>query len=106
LTTVAAFDDRAHTDQPWSPVLGGRAATSSAEFAAIRIQLIELLPGGDPDTIQGLRSLNVKQVNRNRLDTADEGAIRRRFRAGQPTCCVDRFPNGGVETENCPPGTP
>jgi hypothetical protein len=102
LRTAGAFSDGAHSNAPWQPTLNGRAGGSSSNLAGIRIELFELMPGGDPDTIQGALSLNVRQPNPNRMNTADEAAVTRRRGANGP-CCFDR-PGTGVVEDACPTG--
>lgn len=87
--------------------LGGAAGAAAGAGGFIRLHLFELQPGGDPDTIQGLRSLNVQNVNRNLLDTANEAAANRRLThtpTGAPlppppaagNCCHDNHPPRGA----------
>ena len=87
----------------FNATLGGAAAAAAGAGGFIRLHLYELQPGGDPDTIQGLRSLNVQNVNRNLLGTANEAAANKRMThdaAGNPlpaapapgNCCHDNHP--------------
>jgi hypothetical protein len=76
--------------------LGGADGAASSANGFIRLQLIELHPGGDPDTLQGLANLNVSASNRNLLGTPDERAMQVRLTHnpdGTPRtdhrCCVD-----------------
>jgi len=104
LHTAGAFTNGALANAPWNPTLNGRAGGATSNLAGIRIQLLELLPGGDPDTIQGVFSLNVKQTNTKNLGTRDEAAVTRRL-APHGQCCVDPFPAaGGAQTVTCVPG--
>jgi hypothetical protein len=108
LTSAGAFSDGAddkHTK--WNPALGGRAGKNDSSLAGVRIQLIELRPGGDPDTTQGLATLNVRQTDRTKLDTADEAAgVRRRPAGPASPCCFDAFPSGGITEAACPANVP
>jgi hypothetical protein len=52
--------------------LGGKGGNAASSNGFIRLHIIELHPGKDPDTRQGLRDLNVHTGNRNLLGTPDE----------------------------------
>jgi hypothetical protein len=58
---------------------GGAAGSAAGGTGFIRLHLFEVQPGGDPDTLQGLRKLNVRRSNDNLLHTADERAPRTRL---------------------------
>ena len=70
---------------------GGVAGAAAGAGGFIRLHLIELHPGQDPDTQQGLRNLNIRNINRNLLGTASERAADRR---------LTRNPNGTPRTDN------
>ena len=53
-----------------SPKLHGKAGTADAEKGYIRLHLIELHPGKDPDTLQGLADLNVHHAICNPIERA------------------------------------
>jgi hypothetical protein len=48
------------TNIPYTPHLGGTATNVAGSDGFIQLHLFEAQPGGDPDTVQGLRSLNVQ----------------------------------------------
>jgi hypothetical protein len=95
----------------FEPSLNGIAASVDANIGFIRIHLIELQPGDDPDTIRGQRNLNVRELNRNLLDTPNEAAIRKRLThnpdgslvAPPAPCenCSDNHPAGDANRVNC-----
>jgi hypothetical protein len=83
--------------------LGGAAGAAAGGTGFIRLHLFELQPGGDPDTVQGLRSLNVQNAHRNLLGNANEAASSRRMThtpvgvalpapPAPGTCCQDNHP--------------
>ena len=85
--------------QNFTAQLGGAAGAAAGGNGFIRLHLFELDPGGDPDTVQGLRSLNVQNVNRNLLGTPNEAAANAPIThnpAGAPlkpgNCCHDNYP--------------
>ena len=97
----------------YRPQLGGAAGAAAGAGGFIRLHLFELQPGGDPDTVQGLRSLNVQNVNRNMLGTAGEAAANNRIThtpAGVPlpappaagNCCHDNHPPQGANPTTVP----
>ncbi|MGJ3245288.1 MAG: hypothetical protein ACFE0I_04345 [Elainellaceae cyanobacterium] len=71
--------------------LGGAAGAAAGNNGFIRLHLFELHPGQDPDTLQGLRSLNIRNRNLNLLGTASERAANRR---------LDRNPDGTPRNDN------
>lgn len=79
------------TNRDFDAQLGGAGGNAAGTTGFIRLHLIELHPGKDPDTLQGLRDLNISSINRNLIDTANERA------ANTP---LNRNPNGTVR----PPG--
>jgi hypothetical protein len=108
LSSAGAFstgaDDNHNT---FNPALGGRAGRNDSSLAGVRIQLMELRPGGDPDTTQGLATLNVRQTDRTKLNTTDEAAKTRRRPAGPGSpCCFDAFPPGTITEAACPANVP
>lgn len=94
-------------DPLWKARLGGAAGSASDPRGFLRLHLIELHPGRDPDTLQGLADLNVQTVNRNLLGVPDERAdpARRKVVEGQPRmCCQDNYPprNAAPTVVPCP----
>lgn len=95
--------------QEFKAELGGMPSSADSSVGFIRLQLIELHPGKDPDTLQGLRDLNVENINRNLLNTANEAATDTQLTHkpdGTPRasghCCRDRHPTSPVPIEvNC-----
>ena len=70
---------------------GANSRQFTAEVGAtdfLRLHLLELHPGGDPDTLQGLRNLNVAKPNTNTTGSTDWRAT-----ASFP---IDRDPNGNA----------
>jgi hypothetical protein len=86
--------------------LGGNATDADAVTGFIRLHLFELQPGLDPDTVQGLRDLNIRSQNQNLFGTLDERARSQRLTrttAGNPRedkrCCHDNWPDDDTFTE-------
>jgi len=83
---------------------GGRTgnAASAQGFICGRLHLIELHPGKDPDTLQGLRDLNAHGNNIQILRLAEFAAPNTeathfqdgRVRPAPHPCCHDQWPNG------------
>lgn len=86
---------------------GGAGNNAASSNGFIRLQVIELHPGRDPDTLQGLRDLNVRNINRNLLGNQIERAIKKKLTHkadGSPRtdnkCCQDNYPpKNAVPTE-------
>jgi hypothetical protein len=87
----------------FNAALGGAAGAAAAGTGFIRLHLVELHPGKDPGTVQGLRDLNVHNVNLNLLGVANEAAADARrthnadgsVRPPPPAagrCCQDQHP--------------
>jgi len=79
--------------------LGGMEGQPDSCTNFIRLHLLELHPGRDPDTVQGLRDLNVHNQNPNLLGLACERAPDKEITHlpnGQPApagqCCRDQYP--------------
>jgi len=86
--------------------VGGAGAAAAAPTGFIRLHLFELHPGGDPDTVQGLRNLNVHSANTNLLHTANESAAQQQLTHmpdGTPrtdhVCCHDQWPTNDSATQ-------
>ena len=92
--------------------LAVRCSTAGAAAGAtgfIRLHLIELHPGKDPDTVQGLRDLNVRnRGDINLIGLVNERALPERIThtpAGVPLppppnpgqCCQDQYPRGPAD---------
>ena len=93
--------------------LGGIAAAAAGGGGFVSLHLFELQPGGDPDTVQGLRTLNVQNVNLNLLGTLNEAAADKRITHdadGDPlpappepgNCCHDNHPPSNAATTTVP----
>jgi hypothetical protein len=88
---------------------GGAAAAAAGLTGFIRLHLFELHPGGDPDTVAGLRNLNTRSENRNLLRTANEAAANQPLNLnpnGTPRtdhrCCHDQWPaTNGASVVTC-----
>jgi hypothetical protein len=87
-------------ERDFMAALGGTSSSADGSGGFIRLQLIELHPGKDPDTLQGLRDLNVENINRNLLRTANEAAADTKLTHNPDgttvpvpsRCCRDRYP--------------
>ena len=96
--TMEASDSGAD-NRNFNARLGGAAGAAAGAGGFIRLHLIELHPGRDPDTQQGLRNLNIRNINRNLLRTTNERATDRQLTHnsdGTPRadnqCCHDNHP--------------
>lgn len=86
--------------------VGGAGPNPGSAKGYIRLHLVELAPGGDPDTVQGLADLNVESRPWNLLGTADEAArkVPIVLPNGQPPpnvapqCCFDNHPTAEPAT--------
>ena len=77
----------------------GSAGSAASAGGFIRLHLIELHPGRDPDTQQGLRNLNIRNALRNLLKTPNDRAAKRKLthnpngtRRTDNQCCYDNHP--------------
>jgi hypothetical protein len=89
------------TGKSFMPQFRGRAANAASDLAFIRIHVLEASPGRDPDLLQGLFDLHVRQENPNQLKTALEASGPANV-TNTSDCCKDLFPaQSGVKQGPC-----
>lgn len=86
--------------------LGGAASSASGAKGFNTLHIFELHPGKDPDTIQGLRDLNVKNRHIDKLKNTDEKAANKPLSHNTDgsvrtdgMCCQDDWPTSNTQTE-------